>query len=199
MQKPAFLSLVVLVFLLSACSQTPKQAHIQLGSEHQTALSALQHWKLRGKIAFKSDAEKFSANLNWQQQGDDLDLKLSSFIGTTLMQLSRKQGVSEMEVDSQHYQDYSATRLIERVTGLRIPLSGLSHWIKGAATNQSHAQYAPDGTLQSLQASCLGCNSWQINYARYSAVEHYFLPHLITLKQADILVKIKINKWTLQP
>ena len=81
-----FMMIIALSQLISGCAlfnrptKTPTNQTLP-ASHNQT----LQHWQLKGKLIFKSPAEKFSANLLWQQQGKLSDIRLNTFLGISIL------------------------------------------------------------------------------------------------------------------
>lgn len=189
---------LLLVLFMAGCSQTPKEQIDQVAIDHRQILAQLNDWKIKGRLAFKSDQDKFSANLNWHQQQHDFSIRLSSLLGTTLMRLTATSGLVTLEADDKEYQDTDATRLLFNVSGLLIPIDNLKQWVKGLDSQAKHSLRNANGTLAQLTAYSTSALSWQVNYADYRTVGEHVLPHLLTLKHQDILIKMKINQWELE-
>jgi outer membrane lipoprotein LolB len=203
MSLPKSLLLLLFILLLGACSTT-RHSKPEAGSineaQHQLALSRMQHWKIDGRLAFKSTAEKFSANLNWQQHAGRYEIKLTSFIGTSIMHMQGEPGAVLLEADDQRYQDSDASQLIASITGWNIPVEQLPAWLKGQVDEQDRVIFSREGLLQQLLPRCGQCDAWAISYSAYKQVDEIWLPHQIqlnNLNQADNLIKIRINQWTL--
>ena len=203
MSLPKSLLLFVLLLLLGACSTTrpikPVAGSIDQ-AQHQARLAKLQQWKIEGRMAFKNSAEKFSANLNWQQDASQYDIRLTSFIGTSLMHMQGEPGTVLLQADDQNYQDSDASRLIASITGWNIPVEQLPAWLKGQFSQHDGVEYSAEGLLQQLQPRCENCDAWAITYSAYKQVDEVWLPHQIQLNnlaQANNLIKIRINQWTL--
>lgn len=160
----------------------------------------MQQWQIEGRMAFKSRDEKFSANLNWQQVSAKYDIKLTSFIGTSIMHMQGEPGAVQLTADGQDYQDSDASLLIASITGWNIPVEQLPAWLKGQVSKQDRVIFSPEGLLQQLKPSCALCDDWAITYSAYKQVKDVWLPHQIqlnNLNQTDNQIKIRINQWQL--
>lgn len=198
MKSMARLLVSVCMLSLAACTSTeiPKQQINQ--AQHQAQLAHYSDWRLKGKLAFKSETEKFSAYINWQQRLQTFALSLNSFIGTNLMRMQGKPGFAELEADDNTYTDSDASRLILRVTGWNIPVQKMSMWVKGQHEPQDNVTYDSHGLVSQLRPSCDDCQQWLITYGNYQRVDNMWLPHDLALLNTDNeknQIKIRIDKW----
>ena len=127
--KPALC--LLLLFLLTACVSPPQEQPAVDTNAHQLKLDEFSNWKIKGRLAFKSDQEKFSSYLNWRQQERAFFVKLSSTLGITVLEMQSDDFSTVMEIDDKKYQGIDASELITRVTGWNIPIASLPRWIKG--------------------------------------------------------------------
>lgn len=195
-----FVLFLLMSALLSACA-TPPPSHIQVNSkEHQGKLSEIQQWNLKGRMAFKSADEKFSANLNWQQIEDSYHLSLNTMLGINILSMHGDKDSVELDADGEHYQDTDASHLIWRITGWQIPVSQFSFWIKGQAGPTDQAIYEQSGVVNQLIPHCDTCIGWLISYSDYRQVGDVWLPHNIKLNNSPLgnQILIRVNKWTIQ-
>ena len=189
----------IILFLLSGCVTAPKPPQSVNTNDQQQALSQFTQWKLKGRLAFKSPEEKFSANLNWAQQQDAFQVNLTTLFGISMMKLTSRPGHAELEADDHHYVDTHATTLINRVTGWNIPVSKLPSWIKGQITTGDSITYNEAGLVKQLAPACNDCGAWQVQYGQYKKVGHLWLPHQIklnNLRLKDNQIKIRIHSWS---
>lgn len=190
-----FFILFSFVIWLVGCASAPPPNNIDTNAQQQM-LENFQSWQLSGRLAFKSPGEKFSANLNWQQQQQVYQLKLTNFIGVSLMTMKGFDGHAEIEADDKTYKGSDPELLIQQITGWNIPVSGLATWIKGQAQRQDRATFDDNGLLQQLIPNCQSCAPWTIQYSQYKQVDLVWLPHRINLTQApDNKIIIRINSW----
>lgn len=195
------ITVILLSQLLSGCAIfKSKPKNIETNQTITTA-DELTHWQLKGKLIFKSPEEKFSASLNWTQKDNDSDIRLTTFLGISILKLKQNQQGANLEYDGNNYQAKDAKTLLARHTNLHWPIEQMPLWIKGISgikgisriegvnqINKSTAQtiqYHPtikndNGTLtlksgkisQITLLDNLG-NPWQIEYPHYQLVEFH--------------------------
>ena len=73
------------LLLLAGCATTQPQRDQVNWNQERTRLEQLTHWQLSGKMAIITPQQKGSARLNWQQDGEDYRLNLTSLIGTSIL------------------------------------------------------------------------------------------------------------------
>lgn len=190
----------ILLFILglAGCATSPPSNQTVDSIAHQQQLAKFSHWKIKGRLAFKSPKEKFSAYLHWQQQDQSFNLQLNTFIGTTLVAMEGYPGFASLEADDRTFSDRSASELIRRVTGWNIPVEQLASWVKGQHSQNDQVVYDEFGRVQSLTASCKGCNGWLLTFSNYRTIDTLPMPHQIELrnqKDPDNQVKIKVTSW----
>lgn len=187
--------------LLTACESLPDQPAFSVEwQSHQAQLRQLTHYQASGKLGFKSPTLKQSLNFIWQHTPQQSRLRLTTFLGQTVLNLTMSdQGAEVVDNEGKTYQDQDATLLVYRLTGLLIPVNYMQDWLKGLPTAADSFQLqAETDTLLSLNKQ-LGSENWQLNYQSYQPVNNLALPYAMNLQQADTLVKIVISKWKLEP
>ncbi|WJG11314.1 lipoprotein insertase outer membrane protein LolB [Aliiglaciecola sp. LCG003] len=189
---------IICVLLLNGCASKRIQNQSVDSVAHQQALSEFNHWKIKGRMAFKSADEKFSAYVRWEQLDQQYDLQLNTFIGTTLMSMEGYPGYAKLEADDKTYTDVNASDLIQRITGWNIPVAKLSMWVKGQHSDQESIIYDDLGLVNQLVSKCKRCSPWILTYSKYKLVDELLLPHQIELvnrKDKQNQIKIKITSW----
>lgn len=182
------------LLVLAGCTTTQPQRDQVNWQQERARLEQLTHWELSGKIAIITARQKGSARLNWQQNGDDYRLNLTSLIGTSILELSRSQGrVSLTDNEGRQHQSQDAEALIFQLTGWHLPIAGLPDWIKGLPGKADY-RLNPDNSLASVRDG-----QWQISYQEYRDQDGYRLPHLLTMTGPQSRLKLQINEWALQP
>ena len=199
MKSSVFAFLFAILLFLNGCATYQGPTENVNTNALQQNLTTFDSWQLRGRLAFKSEDEKFSANLNWDQQKSVYRVKLTTFIGTSLLEMQGGPGFAQIHADDQEFEDTDAERLIRRITGWNIPIDKLPLWIKGQVNKGDKAEFDEQGLVKSLTTKCLFCDRWQINFERYKQLDQIWLPHQVTLINQDVpenQIKIRINKWT---
>lgn len=201
-----FLSLIFII-LLSGCSHfngSGSDNALVLDTlsweESQKRLEQLSHWSLSGKLAIFIGKDRQSANLHWQQTGENYSIQLTSFIGTRILQVTKNnEGIEIINDDGEKFVGQDASTLIKELSpNLELPISALQQWIKGNpvdATYQMNEQQHVADLLGTDQNGGL----WSVEYQQYQFSSGYLLPENLTLKQDNIRVKIAINQWKISP
>jgi outer membrane lipoprotein LolB len=195
-------AVLTLISLLFACVSPPPLPQIKSSEQHQAQLAALQNWQIEGRLGFKSPEKKFSASLNWSQETDNYELKLSSVLGTSLLEMRGQSAHHQLEVDGKDYQDSDPGQLIWRITGWQIPVAHFPKWIKGQISSNDKLLTSPQGWVEQIQPQCLACSAWLITYGNYQlldkdAGDQLWLPHKIVLKNSDTknTIIIRVDEW----
>lgn len=180
------------LLLLAGCTTTQPQRDQVNWQKERTRLEQLSHWQLSGKMAIITAQQKGSARVNWQQNGDDYRLNLTSLIGTHILELSRSNGeITLIDNEGNPHQSLDAEALIYQLTGWNIPVQGLPEWIKGLP-GKAEFELNSDSSLASVRDG-----QWQIVYGDYRDQDGYRLPHLLTMTGQGSRLKLQINQWTL--
>lgn len=180
------------LLLLAGCATTQPQRDQVNWQQERTRLEQLTHWQLSGKMAIITAQQKGSARVNWQQDGDDYRLNLTSLIGTHILELSRRKGeITLIDNEGNPHQSQDAEALVYQLTGWNIPVAGLPAWIKGLP-GEAEFELNPDRSLASVRDG-----QWQIVYGDYRDQDGYRLPHLLTMTGQGSRLKLQINQWTI--
>lgn len=182
-----------LILLISACATRPVPQYSVNAKSHQKQLQQIRNWQIRGKLAFRSEQDKFSASLNWHQQNKDFRVNLSSFLGTNILLLEKHQGRVELQYDDNLYQHVSAAALLYELLGWTIPVESISQWVKGQTSAEARAEFSDNGLVSRLQTT----DGWVVNYSDYRQTGKTLLPHQISLQAGTNKIKIRVDAWQL--
>jgi outer membrane lipoprotein LolB len=197
--------LLILIITISGCSQlktsTPDDANIltnQSWEEHRQQLEKMDNWTLSGKLAIFLETERQTANIYWQQQGNNYNIQLTTFIGTRVLQvIKNEQGIEIINSDDEVFTGSDANALIQQLSpGLDLPITALQQWVKGNPDN------APFQLNTSQQVGELigiddSQNVWEVKLQDYNVFSGIALPEKVDLMRDNIRVKIAINQWNI--
>ena len=105
---------------------------------------------------------------------------------------------TQAEGGSQHYQVNNLDELVNKLSGLALPVSQLRYWIKGMPDpNQRHhdARYDANNNLVSVHQQ-----DWNLEWDRFKTQQGLQLPHKIKatqLKGGSLKVTLIIAQWQL--
>ncbi len=188
------------ILILVGCASKPD---VSQSLSVNTLNELPSNWHVKGKIAVITPDERKSGYLSWHQIDSQFDMLLSTVVGSTIAKMQYDGREANIEVDDQKWQDSSPDFLIQQVTGWAIPVSSLPVWLAGQYQPKDATSFYPNGLLETLTPSCVGCEVWQISYKKYADFKvksqmQKTLPSLINLEhQANgTRLIIRIDDWT---
>jgi outer membrane lipoprotein LolB len=209
-QRIKRLVFVILVFtlypLLSGCTFTKQinadESQVSFPKQREAQLAMLQHWKVKGKIAFITPSKKESAGLSWHvnEISQSQQLNLNSYLGINVLDLNSQAGKHTIKVDGKTYHGTNLPQLIYDLTGLTLPIHALNYWLKGIAYKSNDEILLNGKTHLPFQLTSLYQGRlWQIKYEKYKPFTTMQLPTKISIRQDDLLIKFSINNWQVLP
>lgn len=201
-----FLSL----FFLSSCSTIPvKQSTVKnpgvSGSskqanwkKRQLVVAKKSVWDVNSKVALRYRADHWNFGLRWlQQSANQYVMQIKNPVtGGLLAKLSRKNNrVSLLADNGRVYNDSDEERLLQRQTGVKLPLKGMQHWIRGL----SSPLYKVDKLVLDSRGRPIMLNQagWKINYSNYVNNNYDAMPRkvVITRDKDNVYLKMIAKKW----
>ncbi|QXO18054.1 MULTISPECIES: lipoprotein insertase outer membrane protein LolB [Vibrio] len=201
--KPRIYLIFALLLILAGCSMAPEPVSEVQWQSHQARLANISQFRLSGKMGYISPEQRESFNFQWQKKADSSQLRLTNFLGQTILNLTiSAQGARVETYDDQVYTADNAEQLIWQLTGLDIPINLLQDWILGLPSQADQYQLNSNNTLQSLDKTA-GNRSWHVDYARYREYPWQStalpLPDKLKLTQRQTAINLVVSKWTLTP
>ncbi len=203
-RKGRFVRLLPLASLvLTACTITAPQGPATsptspLWREHQQQVEKLTQYQTRGSFAYLSDKQKVYARFFWQQYSpDSYRLLLTNPLGSTEMELKVQKGVVQLTNNQgKRYVSDNAEEMVQKLTGMAIPLDNLRKWMLGLPGDASDFTLDSQYRLKQVNYSQNGLN-WKVSYQSYSDEVTPSLPESLELTQGGQRIKLKMNSWTL--
>jgi len=154
----------------------------------------LDHFRLQGRLSVRSGEKQFSGGITWKRVGEDQTLLLSTPLGQGVAELNRSAaGVELIDADKRRHVAADAETLLRDVTGMDLPLAGLSAWLTGAARGgvPFHAESDPDGHIALIDQ-----DGWHIELSRHVLQLDRWLPGKIVARHGeDLEVKLVVDEW----
>ncbi|MBO1255491.1 outer membrane lipoprotein LolB [Alteromonas sp. 5E99-2] len=193
------LSFSIVCLLLISCASHPPPLNLPPNWEIQKQqLEEYQQWVIKGRIAYKTEDEAFSATLSWSESSEKTALKLYNPLGITVANIEITPTQSTFKADGEIYQHKNANLLFRQTTGWNIPVNQLRLWIKGLPSDQDKLLFNSDGTLKTLFPSCENCENWRVDYVSFSKVNSLVLPRELTVtdtSRTNAFIKLRISSW----
>lgn len=174
-------------------SQTPSESPKKIAWEQRKlALSAIQNWKLNGKVAVQTTRDSGSASFNWMQNNTHYVITLMGPLGTHRMELSGRKGNIVLETNGKHFYARSPEQLLAKQWGFKLPVSSLKYWIRGIPVPGIPAETHFDryGRLRQLQQE-----GWNIQFLAYKHLQAKDLPSKLYITSPSLKVRIMIYDW----
>jgi outer membrane lipoprotein LolB len=188
-------ALLALAALVCGCRTlpAPTSAPPQSWETRRAQLQGREHFQITGRVAVAAAQEGFSAQLHWVQAGTQSRLALDGPLGVGGMRVTADgTTLSLVNARGERLDSEAASADLKTHLGFDAPLSSLRFWILGVPDPQSPAVEVVDveHRLTSLQQ-----DDWQIEYADYVAVKGEWLPGRMTLRRADVRVRLIVDHW----
>lgn len=203
MKKANLLRLLpVSYLLLAACSTLPDQTpagsvNSAQWQAHQRQVENINSYQTRGAFAYLSDKQKVYARFFWQQTAaGHYRLLLTNPLGSTELELNVRPGVTQLtDNQGRRYVSDNVDQMIEKLTGMQIPLDNLRQWMLGLPGQAQQFQLDGEHRLRQLTYRHDG-QIWQVDYLRYDRNRTPALPAQLELSQGDQRIKLKMDSWT---
>lgn len=182
--------------LLGACAVGPTAGPPgERWESRRAALTALQDWSLTGNMGVLTAEQGWHASFQWTQEEQGYQIDLIGPFGQGRVHIAGDaQGVQVRTADGQALTATDPEQLLADAIGVRIPVAGLSYWVRGLPDPRQPSVLAGDslGRLTRLEQG-----GWVVEYPRYMPVAALELPAQIRARKGDLSVKIVIQQWRL--
>ena len=184
----------LLIMLLSGCATTKYQAiNVNELESAKPSLSELDNWQINAKLGVRTTTDAQSIRILWQQQGEEYQLRLNGPLGFGTAFIVGDSDLAEIQKGGQLI-TASPQQLTKQLTGIPLPISALSWWVKGLVspnhTTATSIQRTQTGQLESFQQA-----EWQISILSYSQTGAYWTPKKIAGRQGELSFKLVISDW----
>jgi outer membrane lipoprotein LolB len=194
MTRPVLMAMLALMALVCGCRTLPgPPAAAQSWEARRAALQGRDHFQIKGRVAVASGQDGFTARLHWSQNGAQSQLALDGPLGIGGLRVT-SDGTTLILVNAHGERlDSDAARAeLKTRLGFDAPLANLRFWILGVPdpSNPAVEVFDVERRLTSLQQ-----DDWQIEYADYVFVKGEWLPGRMTLRRADVRVRLIVDHW----
>lgn len=201
-----FLAMINIVLGLVSCSSSfpdSRDSTIQyIANSDPNWLAHLQRiqqigaYRSSGTFGYISPKERFSARFDWHyRDANNYRLKLSSsFSSRVLIVEQNSQGLILTDNKGQQRSAIDSQQLMREIIGIDLPLDRLAKWLTGQPDNAQDYRVAANYRLVSFSQQIDGQN-WNAQYLSYKDYKGLELPRDILLKNKQISLKIRIDKW----
>lgn len=191
------ISLIFLAALLAAgCATAPKPdvAPASAWEIRQETLSGVDEWRLGGRISVRTGDEAAHGRLQWQQEGDRYDVRISGPFGSGTVRLAGDPAEATLWVDRQPpIRSSDPEALLYQQTGWWIPVGALRYWVLGLPDPhlESERKLDASGRLELLRQA-----GWEIRFLDYERRGALELPGRIFVSKGEGEVKVAVQRWS---
>ena len=150
---------------------------------------------VKGKLAVRLPDDGFSSSFLWQHEPGHDEIELWGPLGQGRSRMvGDARGVTVYTAKGEVYRERSAEAGMRRWLGFSLPLSALTHWVRGEAAPGYPAATrvtAADGELLLLEQL-----SWRLEYSRYGTADGRRLPGKIVATREDVKVTLLPAEWS---
>ncbi len=151
-------------------------------------------FQLSGRIAVRYDKQGSSGNIAWRHRAAGDEMLITSPLGQGVARIEREgDTVTVTASDQRVYRAHDAESLTEQVLGFRVPLAGLSDWVRGKpAPGPARETRDARGRLSELEQ-----DGWRIYYLAYG--DGNGLPARLRLVYPGLELRLAIGEWQVRP
>ncbi len=179
------------VYSVSPAAERAEAARVQV-------LRAQPNWEFQGRVAVSKGRNGGSGRIEWQQQGNQYQIRLSAPVTRQSWLLSgdSRLGSGRLEgLDGGPREGGDARQLLLEATGWDIPVNQLSDWTRGlvlADSDEHGLERDAEGRPRRLQQA-----GWVVDYLDWQAAQDAepTLPRRIEASQGDAKVRLVIDQW----
>jgi len=194
LQKTLMLASAVL--LLSACKSLPvDKAVIQSVEQRQVELRRFVEWQATGRLSVSSVDQGVAGGLNWQQRLQDYVLVLSSPLGQALVVEQTGASARLQRRGKSPVSGTSTESLMLQQLRIRVPLTQMTHWLRGLPGELGESDYDKFGRLKRLRYEDPDGIVWRAEIRRYRQFESMDLPALIVVQGGGFDIRLSITQW----
>jgi outer membrane lipoprotein LolB len=194
MTRAAACITVAFALLLAGCRTLPApRAPSGSWETRRAALQGREHFAIKGRVAIAAAQEGFTASLRWVQNGVQSQVGLDGPLGVGGVRVTTDgTTMSVVNARGERLDSDAARAELKTRLGFDAPLSSLRYWILGVPDPSGPADEVVD---VERRLTALQQNGWQIEYADYVAVKGEWLPGRMTLRFAEVRVRLIIDHW----
>jgi len=174
----------------------------RLWQARESALSPIQYWELRGRLAVLVDGRGGQASLTWKRNAAQHDIRLNGPFGRGAVRVTQNEtGARLLDSEQRVFHAVNAEALLYDYTSWRLPLTNLNFWVRGIPVPDLPSRQELDDAGRLLTLHQQG---WLVQYQGYAQSGIHELPSRLTLTYTvnpenldtpPMEVRIVIDHW----
>ena len=146
-------------------------------------------FELSGRVAVRHGKDAASGKIFWRHSDDSDELLITSALGQGIARISRERDQFRLVTgDRKEYRADNAEDLTEQALGWRLPLAGLSDWVRGRASPGRPAEMRGevDKGLELWQ------DGWHVAYGEFREGR----PFRLRMSRENLEITLVVDQWT---
>ena len=190
-------AVLILAAGLASCAGRPARPAAGEGIDGQARREALlgadTDWSFTGRLAVDTGKHAGNARIEWRQQGDDFEIRLSAPVTRQSWWLKRAAGQARIEgLDGGVREGPDAEALLREATGWDVPVDALAAWVRGRRADPAVArmEFDASGLPAVLQES-----GWTVEYRAWEPRQPA-LPTRVFARRGEATVRLASERWS---
>jgi outer membrane lipoprotein LolB len=166
-------------------------------AERRAALDSQADWSFEGRAALSNGKDAVTVRLEWRQHGRDYELILRAPVSGETWRLSVDGAGARLEGGGKPPRRAAdPEQLLERESGLRVPVVAMADWARGLSHDPARAEVALDaeGRVELIRES-----GWQIRVRSYDDGTEPARPRSLEAERSPYKVRLAIAAWRTGP
>jgi outer membrane lipoprotein LolB len=194
-RPPRFLALLMLL-VLAACARAPVRpgagddaALLAAQAAREATLAETTQWSFAGRVSVDAAGEGGSGRMEWSQQGDDFEIRLSAPVTRRSWQLAQRGGEASLDgLEGGPRRGDDAQALLREATGWELPVAALAAWARGArAPGPAQLEFGPDRLPLKLVQQ-----GWTVEYREWDPQQR---PRRVFARKGEASVRLVVDAW----
>lgn len=158
-------------------------------------LRQVHDWRLDARIGVNRERQSWSASLAWVQHAGRYDIDLLGPFGAGRVRVEGDPaGVVLYHGDEAPVAARDPDELLERATGVAVPVGALADWMLGRPQAGVPARVEADAAGRTTRLVQAG---WTVEYLGWQPVGGLELPTKLRAVRGDVQVRLAVERWTL--
>jgi len=188
----------IAVLLLAACAQLPLGSDNLSYDARRDALTRVDAWEMRGRLAVNTGGRAFQGSFDWHQRADMLDLAVRGPLGAGVLHVAGTPTsmIFTARGDTRTLTDPEAE--LSALLGWWLPVGSLHAWLLGLTDTKFRAstENGADGTLAAFEQ-----RQWRVTLPTYQLATlagrapGVLVPRRIDLAHGELKLRLTIDDW----
>jgi outer membrane lipoprotein LolB len=188
----------IAVLLLPAC------AHLPVGSDglsydaRRAALTTVDTWEMRGRLAVDTGGRGFSGRFEWHQRADALELTVRNPLGAGVLQVAGTPTSMTFTARGETRTLTDPEAELSDLLGWWLPVGSLHAWLLGLTdpAYRASSENGADGTLAAFEQ-----RQWHVALPTYQLATlsgpapGVLVPRRIDLTHGELKLRLTIDDW----